>query len=142
MTDVIGSQGLEAAQVIMTEGVAQAVKQGKRRPTALLLTSIAKELSTPSIPAQEQRSEISVLPAQPSVPVQVTALERVAASLKERVYSLLAPAAVQAALEADPVAAREHLERLGGELERVSKRLAAARRAVVSAAQATEAASS
>ncbi|MEV6617301.1 hypothetical protein AB0N31_26305 [Streptomyces sp. NPDC051051] len=142
MADVIDSQGLEAAQVIMTEGVAQAAKQGKRRPTASLLTSIAKELSAPSIPAQEQRSEISDLPAQPPVPAQVTALERAAASLKERVYSSLAPAAVQAALEADPVAAREYLERLNGEMQRVSKRLAAARRAAASAAQGAEAVSS
>ncbi|MEU3342910.1 hypothetical protein [Streptomyces sp. NPDC006668] len=129
MAEVITSQGLETAQVIMTEGLAQAAEQGKKRPTAALLASIAKDLTTPSIPAQEQRSEISDPSAGPSVPAAITALERAATSLKERVYSPLAPAAVQAALEADPAATREHLALLKNEMQRVTKRLAAASRA-------------
>jgi hypothetical protein len=101
MAEVIASQGLETAQVVMTEGIAQAAEQGKRRPTASLLASIAKELTAPSIPAQEARSEISDPPAavtEPVVPEAVTALERAASSLKERVYSPLAPSAVQESL--------------------------------------------
>lgn len=51
MADVIASQGLETAQAVMTEGLAQAAEHGKKRPTASLLASIAKDLTTPSIPA-------------------------------------------------------------------------------------------
>lgn len=130
MAKVITDQGLEAAQIVMSEGVTRASEQGKKHPTAALLASIAHDLATPSIPHQETRSEISDLPAAPPVPASVTALERAAASVKERIYPLLAPAAVQAALEADPVAAREHLEHLELEVQRVVKRLAAASRAV------------
>ncbi|MFD3821873.1 hypothetical protein [Streptomyces sp. NPDC058625] len=133
MAEVIASQGLETAQVVMTEGMTQAAEQGKKRPTASLLASIAKELTTPAIPAQEVRSEISDLPAPPPVAAVITALERAAGSLKDRVYAPLAPAAVQAALEADPVTAREHLERLEFEVQRVMKRLTAANRAVAAA---------
>jgi hypothetical protein len=140
MAEVITSRGLETAQVVMTEGLAQATEQGKKRPTASLLASIAKGLTTPSIPAQKPRSEISDPPAAPPVPVAVTALERATASLKERVYSPLAPAAVQAALDADPTATREHLVRLETEMQCVVKRLAAANRAVAAVSEQTEAA--
>lgn len=142
MAEVIASQGLEAAQAVMSEGLAQAAEQGKKRPTASLLASIAKDLTTPSIPAQDQRSEISDLPTAPPVPAAITALERATASLKERVYSPLAPAAVQAALEADPAATREHLECLETEIQRVVKRLAAANRVVAAASGQTGAAAS
>ncbi|MEU0032081.1 hypothetical protein [Streptomyces sp. NPDC006335] len=133
MAEVISNQGLETAQVVMSEGLAKAAEQGKRRPTAAVLASIAKELTAPSIPAQESRSEISDPPAVPSAPSEITALERAVASLKERVYAPLAPAAVQAALEADPEAARVSLAALEKELGRVAKRLAAAQRAFASA---------
>ncbi|MDQ0408769.1 hypothetical protein ABVB69_38400 [Streptomyces sp. NPDC000349] len=129
MAEVIASQGLETAQVVMTEGLTQAAEQGKKRPTASLLASIAKDLTTPAIPAQEVRSEISDLTT-PPVPTAITALERAAGSRRDRVYAPLAPAAVQAALEADPIAAREHLERLEFETQRGVKRLTAANRAV------------
>ena len=132
MAEVISTQGLETAQVVMSEGLAKAAEQGKRRPTASALAAIAKELATPSIPAQESRSEISDPPTVPSVAAEVTALERAATALKERVYSPLAPAVVQAALDADPEAVRGHLETLETELGRVAKRLAAAQRAVAS----------
>jgi hypothetical protein len=66
----------------------------------------------------------------PPVPAAITALKQAASSLKDRVYAPLAPAAVQAALEADPIAAREHLERLEFEVQRVAKRLTAANRAL------------
>ncbi|WP_449352110.1 hypothetical protein [Streptomyces shaanxiensis] len=139
MAEVISSQGLETAQVVMSEGLAKAAEQGKRRPTASVLASIAKELTTPSIPAQESRSEISDPPAAPSARAEITALERAAASLKERVYPPLAPAAVQAALDADPDAVQEHLETLEKELGRVAKRLAAAQRAFAAAQEQTSA---
>jgi hypothetical protein len=141
MAEVISSQGLETAQVIMNEGLTQVAEQGKRRPTASLLASIAKELTTPSIPAQEQRSEISDLLA-PSAPAAIVALERAATSLKDRVYSPLAPAAVHAALEADPVATLEHLERLEEEMRRIAKRLTAASRAAAAASDQAETTSS
>ncbi|MFD6826608.1 hypothetical protein [Streptomyces sp. NPDC060085] len=133
MAKVIADQGLEAAQIVMSEGVTRASEQGKKHPTAALLASIANDLIAPSIPQQEQRSEISDLPAEPPAPSSLAVLERAAASLKERIYPLLAPSAVQAALEADPVAAREHLEHLEFEVQRVVKRLAAASRAVAAA---------
>jgi hypothetical protein len=72
------------------------------------------------------------------VPAEITALERAASSLKERVYSPLAPAAVQAAVEADLDAAHGHLERLDDEVQRVVKRLAAARRAVAAASESSK----
>ncbi|MCX4581289.1 hypothetical protein OHB41_51010 [Streptomyces sp. NBC_01571] len=140
MAEVIAIQGLEAAQAVVSEALAQAAEQGRKRPTASLLASIAKDLTTPSIPAQEQRSEISDLPTAPPAPAAITALERATASLKERVYLPLAPAAVQAALEADPAATREHLERLETEMQRVVKRLAAAHRAGAAASEQTGAA--
>ncbi|GAA2509430.1 hypothetical protein GCM10010406_52340 [Streptomyces thermolineatus] len=42
-TEVIASQGLETAQVVMTEGLTQAAEPGKKRPTASLPASVAKE---------------------------------------------------------------------------------------------------
>ncbi|WP_345045625.1 hypothetical protein [Streptomyces sannanensis] len=81
-------------------------------------------------------------PTVPSVPAAITVLERATTSLKERVYSPLAPSAVQAALEADAAATREYLERLETEIQRVVKRLAAANRAVAAASEQTGAAAS
>ncbi|MFC8201673.1 hypothetical protein ACFUTV_40790 [Streptomyces sp. NPDC057298] len=133
MADVIATQGLDAAQVVMTEGVAQATEQGLKRPTASLLASIAKDLAAPSIPQQEKRSE--TLPAAPPTPAAVTTLERAITTLKERVYPALAPAAVRAALDADPAAARASVAELEAELQRVTKRLTAAQRAVASPAE-------
>lgn len=135
MADVITSQGLEAAQTVMSKGLTLAAEQGKKRPTASLLTSIARSLAEPSIPTQELRSEISDLPTMPPVPAAVAALERATSSLKERVYSPLAPSTVQAALEADPAATREHLGRLETEMQRVVKRLAAANRALAATSE-------
>ncbi|WP_344385902.1 hypothetical protein [Streptomyces thermolineatus] len=40
---MIASQGLETAQVVMTEGLTQAAEPGKKRPTASLPASVAKE---------------------------------------------------------------------------------------------------
>jgi hypothetical protein len=138
MADVITNQGLEAAQVVMSEGLAQAAELGLKRPTASQLEAIAKDLASPSIPQQEQRSEVPGLPTpSPPVPASVAALERAAASLRERVYSALAPAAVRAALEADQTATLEHLEDLDAELQRASKRLAAAQRFAASTAETT-----
>jgi hypothetical protein len=139
MADVITTQGLEAAQVVMTEGLAQAAEQGQKRPAASLLASIVKDLTAPSVPAQEPRSEIS---DPPTVPSAITALEQAATSLKERVYSPLAPSAVQAALKGDPAATREHLEHLETEIQRVVKRLAAANCVVAAASEQTGAAAS
>ncbi|UUA11589.1 MULTISPECIES: hypothetical protein [Streptomyces] len=142
MADVIAGQGLEAAQVVMTEGLAQAEQQGKKRPTASLLASIARELTAPSIPAQEKRSEISdppIEPREPATPPAVAALERAVSSLKERVYSPLAPGSVQDALAADPVTTRTHLERLEQDVQRVVRRLTAATRAAAAAGEHPEA---
>ncbi|MFK4123561.1 hypothetical protein [Streptomyces longwoodensis] len=138
MADVIADQGVEAAQVVVSEGVAQAVRQGKKRPTAALLATIARDLTAPVIPPQGQRSENSDLPAdrsEGSVPAAVMALGRAVSSLKDRVYAPLAPSAVQAALEADAAGTREHLERLEQEFQRVARRLAAARRAAEAASE-------
>ncbi|MDQ1033615.1 hypothetical protein QFZ75_000031 [Streptomyces sp. V3I8] len=132
MADVIATQGLDAAQVVMTEGVAQATQQGLKRPTASLLASIAKELTGPPIPhQQEKRSGASPSSAAPSAPATaIASLERAITSLKERVYPALAPAAVRAAVDADPAAAHASVTELEAELQRVAKRLTAAQRAV------------
>jgi hypothetical protein len=45
MAEVISNQGLETAQVVMSEGLAKAAEKGKRRPTASVLASIAKHRS-------------------------------------------------------------------------------------------------
>jgi hypothetical protein len=87
--DVIATQGVEAAQVIMTEGLVQAEKLGKKRPTAALLSSIAKDLNTPSIPQQEKRSADPLLAAVLTTAPAVVALKRAAAALRERVFTAL-----------------------------------------------------
>jgi hypothetical protein len=131
MADVIADQGVEAAQVVLSEGVARASAEGKRRPTASMLASIAKELTAPSIPPQEARSEISDPPAPSPAPVpSLVALERAAFAVKERVSSPLAPSSVRTAIAADPEAVERHLSALEDEMARAAKRLAAARRAV------------
>ncbi|MDH6589938.1 hypothetical protein M2161_009129 [Streptomyces sp. SAI-133] len=104
-----------------------------KRPTVAQLEAIAKDLASPSIPQQGKGPVTTETAAEePQVATAITSLERAASALRERVYSALAPASVRAALQADPVAAREHVEDLESELERVAKRLAAARRAIAS----------
>ncbi|MER7841925.1 hypothetical protein ABTY98_40080 [Streptomyces sp. NPDC096040] len=133
MAEVIDKQGLETAQLVMHEGLTQAAQQGLKRPTAAQLEAIAKDLAAPTIPSQEQRSEASEVRApEPPAAAPTASLERAVAALKERVYAALAPASVQAALDADPIAVREHVEKLEAELERVTKRLAGAQRAIAS----------
>ncbi|MGY4966777.1 hypothetical protein [Streptomyces sp. 900105245] len=129
MADVIYDHGVEFAQVVMTEGLSQATEQGKKRPTAALLSSIAKDLAAPAIPHQEARSEISDLPAIPSAAAELEALDRAATAVRERVFPALAPARVKAAMDTDAAKGRERLERLQQELERASKRLTAALKA-------------
>jgi hypothetical protein len=132
VSEVIATHGLEAARAVMTEGLAEAARLGKKRPTAAILSDKAKALTTPAIPTQETRSEISdPSPAtEPPIPPALLALERAAHSVRERVYAPLAPAAVRAAADADAAAAQEHLEHLSAEIERAGKRLSAALRVV------------
>jgi len=128
ISEVIASHGLETATAVMTEGLAEAAQLGKKRPTAAILAGKAKALTAPAIPAQESRSEISdpsPIAGSPTPPA-LLALERAADAARDRVYVPLAPAAVRSAVEADPTAVQDHLERLSGEIERVAKRLAAA----------------
>ncbi|MFI6254313.1 hypothetical protein, partial [Streptomyces sp. NPDC051016] len=66
MATVIADQGPEAANIVLSEGVARAALEGKRRPTAALLAAVARELVAPAIPSQAGRSEISDLPEQES----------------------------------------------------------------------------
>lgn len=131
MNDVITQHGVEVARDVMGEGIALATEQGKKRPTAALLAKVARALHTPVIPAQEQRSEISDLPDTAPVQVapEVAALARAAGDVRTRAYAPLAPSAVSAAIAADPAATRAHLEELQKQVDRVSKRLAAAQRA-------------
>ncbi|MFJ5646361.1 hypothetical protein [Streptomyces sp. NPDC093223] len=146
MADVIADQGPEAANVVLSEGVARAAAQGKRRPTAALLAAVARDLAAPVIPAQEVRSEISDLTGQkpgseisdlPAKSPVLVALERAVRDVHERVYVPLAPASVRAALAENAVVVVEQLADLEEEIERVTKRLAAARRAVDAHASAT-----
>lgn len=58
VSEVIAKHGLEVARDVMSEGLALAAEQGKKRPTAALLTEVARVLNSPAIPSQE-RSEIS-----------------------------------------------------------------------------------
>ncbi|GAB1340865.1 hypothetical protein ACE1SV_74550 [Streptomyces sp. E-15] len=129
MAGVIDGHGVEFAQEVMTEGLSQAAEQGKKRPTAALLSSIAKGLAAPSIPHQEPRSEISDPPAKPLIAAEVGALTRATKAVQEQVFPALAPARVKAALAADAAATRDHLHLLQADLERVSKRLTAALKA-------------
>ncbi|MCW8102698.1 hypothetical protein [Streptomyces tauricus] len=130
MADVITNHGLETAQVVMTESLAEASKLGKKRPTAALLTQTARELTAPAIPSQDARSEISDPTPGPPTPAATLGLERTAAVVRERVYTVLAPSAVKTAAETDPVTVGAQLDELDTELQRVAKRLAAARRTV------------
>ncbi|WP_432021024.1 hypothetical protein [Streptomyces sp. 1222.5] len=129
MAEVIDDHGAEFAQVVMSEALSQASGQGKKRPTAALLSSIAKDLAAPSIPHQEVDTEIPDLPSHPSTSTEVAALERAASAVRERVLPALAPARVRAALAADAEAGREFLEQLQEDLTRVTKRLSSARKA-------------
>ncbi|MFJ4126586.1 hypothetical protein OG336_00290 [[Kitasatospora] papulosa] len=105
------------------------MKLGKKQPTAAILAEVSRDLTGPVIPQQEARSEISDLaPAPPTVARELVVLERAADALRARAYAPLAPAAVRAALTADAGAARQYLAELSGEVERISKRLAAAQR--------------
>jgi hypothetical protein len=131
VSEVIAAHGLETAREVMGKGLAQAAAQGKKRPTAAILAQAVRALTTPAIPVQETRSEISDLPADAAaVAAEMVALKRAADAVRTRVYGPLAPAAVKTAAKADPAAAREHLERLALEVERAAKRLAAAQRVV------------
>ncbi|MDX3490974.1 hypothetical protein [Streptomyces sp. ID05-18] len=129
MSNVITQHGVEVARDVMGEGLAKAAEQGKKRPTAALLAEVAGALQ---IPPQE-RSEISDVSESasrpPLVAPELRAVAHAAKELRARVYAPLAPASVAAALAAHPAAVRGYLEDLQKELERVSKRLAAAQRA-------------
>ncbi|WP_432164145.1 hypothetical protein [Streptomyces tendae] len=134
MADVITQQGLEAAQVVMNEGLSQAAQQGLKRPTAKQLAAIAHDLATPSIPQQDrQKGQTVPAPVAPQVPPAIAALERAVTCLRERVYSALAPSAVSAAFDADPASTLDRLEEVDAELQRVAKRLSAAQRKAASA---------
>lgn len=128
VSEVIAEHGLETARAVITEGLANAGEQGKKRPTAAMLTQAVRGITAPAIPAQDARSEISD-PPETLAPASPTALDQAAAALRERVHAALAPAAVKAALAADPVTARRQLEQLATELERTARRLTAAQRA-------------
>ena len=148
VAEAIKAHGLETAKVAVSEGVSEAASAGKRRPTAARLAEIVHELtSPPTIPGQKSAgSEISDLPAMDgssgseisdpegqdvestSVPAQLRDLSHAAGVLRGRVSSLLAPAAVKVAVEADPATAHQYLVDLGLEIDRLAKRLASAKR--------------
>ncbi|MER8188189.1 hypothetical protein [Kitasatospora sp. NPDC094015] len=148
VVEAIKSHGLEAARVAVAEAVSEATAKGKRRPTAARLAEIVQELTTaPSIPGQNSGgSEISDLAVDPiagseisdpnaqeiesaPVPSELRDLGHAPGILRGRVAALLAPAAVKAAIDADPAATHQHLVDLGVEVDKLSKRLAAAKRA-------------
>jgi hypothetical protein len=131
VSEAITQHGLDTARRAIQEGLAEAEQQGKKRPTAAILSAAVQRLTAPSIPAQEARSEISdPPPAATPADHSLASLQRAADHLRERVYTTLAPAAVKAALDADWDATGKCLDRLSVELERTVKRLSAARRAV------------
>lgn len=129
MSNVITQHGVEVARDVMGEGLAKAAEQGKKRPTAALLAEVAGALQIPS----QERSEIPDVSEStsrpPLVPPELRAVAHAAKELRARVYAPLAPASIAAALTANPAAVHGYLEDLQVELERVSKRLAAAQRA-------------
>ncbi|MFD4291557.1 hypothetical protein ACFWRD_33790 [Streptomyces sindenensis] len=133
MSNVITQHGVEVARDVLGEGLAKAAEQGKKRPTAALLAEVAGALQ---IPPQE-RSEIpdasETTSRPPLVPPELRAVAHAAKELRARVYAPLAPASIATALTANPAAVHGYLEDLQVELERVSKRLAAAQRAAVEA---------
>ncbi|MFE3875429.1 hypothetical protein ACFXPX_13635 [Kitasatospora sp. NPDC059146] len=143
---VIASHDLKTARTVVELGVTEATEQGKKRPTAARLVELAIELTTPSIPEQnagseisdpapgEQKSELADLGAeeQPGA-AQLRDLSRSAAALRERVTSLLTPRAVKSAVEVDPAAAHRHLEDLDTELQRLGRRLTAAKKTAAAA---------
>ncbi|MFE2174414.1 hypothetical protein [Kitasatospora sp. NPDC059462] len=146
VASVIASHDLKTARTVVELGVAEAVEQGKKRPTAARLVELAEELTAASIPGQNTGSEISdPVPSgqrseisdprseeQPGA-AQLRDLSRSAAVLRERVASLIAPRALKPAVEANPAAAHRHLEDLETELQRLAKRLTAAKKAAAAA---------
>ncbi|MFD5084331.1 hypothetical protein ACFWOG_17040 [Kitasatospora sp. NPDC058406] len=148
VAEAITVHGLEAAKVAVSTAVEEAAAKGKRRPTAARLAEVVQELTAPpSIPPQNSGSEISDLSeglksgrseiSDPDVqelgPAPAVAelrdLGRAAGILRGRVSALLTPAAVKVAIGADPEATHRHLVDLGVEVEKLSKRLASAKRA-------------
>ncbi|MFF9922771.1 hypothetical protein [Streptomyces globisporus] len=129
MSNVITQHGVEVARDVMGEGMTKAAEQGKKRPTAALLAEVAGALKVPP----QERSEISDVSESTSRPPliasELRAVAHAAKELRARVHAPLAPASVAAALAVDAAAVRGHLADLQKELERVSKRLAAAQQA-------------
>ncbi|MFI6254312.1 hypothetical protein ACIBGW_49870, partial [Streptomyces sp. NPDC051016] len=84
----------------------------------------------PPLPPLVSRTQQPPPAAAPAKSPALTALERAASDVHERAYVPLAPSAVRAALAEDAPKVVQQLADLEAEIERVTKRLAAARRAV------------
>ncbi|MEV7776550.1 hypothetical protein [Kitasatospora sp. NPDC086791] len=134
IADVIAKSDVEHAEVVIEEGQKVAAEQGKQRPTAAMLSAAARELfSKPAIPAQPADCEGGREPSEPKaqpVPPQLLPLSKATDEMRERAYKPLAPAAVKAAAEADPVALAGYLDSLEAEIGRVQSRIAAARKLI------------
>ncbi|MGW2401757.1 hypothetical protein ACWCYY_34910 [Kitasatospora sp. NPDC001664] len=130
IADVITKSGAELAEAVIEEGQKQAAGAGKQRPTAAMLREIADILTDKaSIPSQSGGApDAGSAPA--SVLPQLLPLSKATAELHERAYKPLAPAAVKAAAEADPVALGGYLDSLEEELHRVQVRITAARKLI------------
>ena len=130
VADVIGRSDVDHAELVIEEGLREAAREGRQRPTAAMLTAIARTLTDKkAIPAQsdgDSRDEAQETAT--AVAPQLLALSRAADEVRERAYKPLAPAAVKAATEADPDALAGYLDNLEAEVTRVQTRIAAARR--------------
>ena len=131
IADVIGRSDVDHAELVIEEGLREAAREGRQRPTAAMLTAIARTLTDKkAIPAQsggDSREEAAPQAAQAVAP-QLLPLSRAADEVRERAYKPLAPAAVKAAAEADPDALAGYLDALDAEVTRVQTRIAAARK--------------
>lgn len=133
VAEVIDAHGVEQARTIVAQGVADAAAQGKRRPTAAMLTAAVHELTAaPTVPPQAGSEISDPVPAPEPDPAteKLHELDRAIDILRKYVYQPLAPAAVRAAAEASPAATQERLDDLAAVIRRVTKRLEAAQRTV------------
>lgn len=129
VSSVLAEHGTDRAREVVEASTAEAKAQGKVRPTADLLSKAAKKL-TAAVPPQGARSEIS----DPTRPKQEmsdgTAELKGAVTALKRAYAALAPTVIRNLSENETADALEVLNDAREQFDKVSRRLAAAERAV------------
>ncbi len=135
VADVVSKAGVEQAAAVVEAARKKAAEAGRERPTAAMLSEAAASMprDKQSIPTQSNSAQPAATPPSASdkaVPTQLLALSKAADLLRERAYKPLAPGAVKAAADVDPVALGTYLDSIEAEADKVKARVAAARRLI------------